>query len=293
MSDLSRSFGRGTRTNVWQFFRQATNFKPMKKSAPLKTIAGAIILSLLFVFAYRCTPGGSQSAYKEEGLDKVIKDYRDKSDFIVILYDMNYERNKYLHQYQILIESPDSSFEQEVSEWLPVSERFFQRHIDDLGMELASKKNNVLSKKAAPAGYSNYVGNPSYGRWTQRNGNSFWEFYGKFAFMNSMFNLLSRPARRDYWNDYDRNYRRSGRAYYGPGGSYYGTRGYTSSSVGKKSTWAQQPSSFKQKVRSQVSRSKPSSSRSSKSSTTKTTRSTSRYSSSSSYRSRGGGYGGK
>jgi len=159
-------------------------------------------------------------------------------------------------------------------------------------MEVATKKDGKLSKVASPAGYNHYVGNQKYGHWTERNGSSFWEFYGRYAFMSSMFHMMS-PVHRSYWNDYRGGYYGS-RPYYGPSGSnIYGTRSYTSSSSGRNTTWGSKPTNFKSQVRNQVSRSSSaakSKSYSSSSSYSRKSRSSSRYSSSSS-RSRSGGFG--
>ena len=164
-----------------------------------------------------------------------------------------------------------------------------------MGMTIASKTDGVLSKQAAPAGYNNYIGNPKYGQWQERNGSSFWEFYGKFAFMSSMFNLMSYPARRDYWNDYRGNYRGTNRDYYGPSGQkVYGTKSYTASASGNNTRWGNKSSSFKSNVRTKVARSASASTSRSYSSSNrynKTTRSSSRSSSGASYRSRSGGFG--
>jgi hypothetical protein len=225
--------------------------------------------------------------YSEEGLDKIIKQYREYPDFTVLLHDMDYANNDYVHKYQVLIEKPDSTFEEETSGWLQVSPAFFQQHENNLGMEIVSKEDGVVKRDVAPAGYSQYVGNPQYGQWKQRNGGSFWEFYGKYALLSSIFNMASRPAMYDYWDTYDRRYRGTSGPYYGPGG-YYGTRTYTQTNKGSQTSWGNKPESFKQRVRNRVSQSSTRTNRSNR-----VTRSSSRYSSSSSYRSRGGGFGGK
>lgn len=230
--------------------------------------------------------------YQEEGLDKVIKNLRDVSDYTIVLYDMNAKDSKYYHKYQVLTSKSDSTIDKKETDWLVVSESFFRKHVDDLGMEVAHKTDDVLSKETAPAGYSQYVGNPQYGHWEERNGSSFWAFYGKYAFMSSMFNLIARPAYRNNWYDYNRNYRGHNRTYYGPQG-YYGTKSYTASN-GKNTSWAKQPKSFKDNVRSKVKSSSSSSRKAAQSSQKRTYRSSSRYSHSSSRRSSGGfGGGGK
>ncbi|MCG8701672.1 MAG: hypothetical protein MI922_26710, partial [Bacteroidales bacterium] len=174
---------------------------------------------------------GGEYTYKEQGLDKIIKQYRDEKNYTVILYDMDYVDKQYKHQYQVLLTNTDSTLNEEISEWLPVTEEFFIQNQDNLGMELASKTDGRLQKEVAPAGYSQYVGNPQYGRWVQRDGGSFWEFYGKYAMMSSIFHMVTRPARYSYYDDYYRNYRGSYRTYRGPSG-YYGTTGYSKTKKG-------------------------------------------------------------
>lgn len=251
----------------------------MKKHKRLPLLS--VLLTFLLVVAAGC--GGSGSRYMEEGLDTVIKQYRETPTFTILLYDQNYEGGKYQHQYQVLIPKVDSTIETVETPFYEVSDQFFNAHVDHLGMELANKKDGKLSKSVAPAGYSQYVGNEKYGRWTQRNGGSFWEFYGKFAFMSAMFNMASSPARYGYYNDYRRNYAPSGRTYRGPN-NYYGTQSYMKSNNGRTTTWNNKPSSFRNDVRSRVKRS-------STASRSKVSRSSNRYSSKSSSRSRSGGFG--
>lgn len=241
----------------------------------------AIFLIVIAIFATtRCSTG---SRYMEEGLDKVIKSYSAVPNFTILLDDMDYANGDYLHQYRVLTMSPDSTFDEQTTEWLEVSPRFFRQNQGNLGMELASKEDGQLTKNVAPAGYSQYVGNPRYGRWEDRNGTSFWVFYGRYAMLRSAFNMGGRPARYDYWDTYDREYRSSGAPYYGRGG-YYGTDSYVNSNPrGKQSTWGRRPASFKESVRNRVSRSN--------STTSRTSRSSSRYSSSSTRSRSSGGFG--
>ena len=214
----------------------------------------------------------------------------DLQNFSIILHDMDYDdgTDKYKHQYQIVKEQPDT-VTSEITQWYDVTDIEFNKNIENMGMEIASKKDGVVKKVAAPPGYSNSVGNEKYGQWkTRSDGTSFWEFYGQYMFISSMFNMMSYPVSRGYYDDYGRSYR-SGRSYYGPssgGKSMYGTNSsYNSSKTSSK--WGSKPSSFKSSVRSKVSRS---ASRSTAAKNSRTSRSSSRYSSSSS-RSRSGGYG--
>ena len=97
-------------------------------------------------------------------------------------------------------------------------------------MVIASKgKDGKVDDSRYPPGYQ-YVGDSRYGRWrTDNSGNSFWEWYGKYAMMSHVFGMFNRPI---YRTDYDnfRDYRSSGRDYYGRG-NVYGTNGsYTKTS---------------------------------------------------------------
>lgn len=243
----------------------------MKKLSKITTI-----LLVLFIAA-SC---GGKKKYVRNPLDDIIRDHSADSNYAIILHDMDYNEDEksYMHQYKVVVEktNPDTVVS-EVTDWKPVSDVMFDDHIDDMGMELVSKKNGNLKKTVAPPGYTNYVGNEKYGHWVQRDGNSFWEFYGKYAFMSSMFNMAMFPVRYSYWNNYYGNYM-MGRPYYGPsmgGGYMYGTNSaYNTNRT--SSRWNQRSSSFKSRVRSNVSKS-----------SAKTRRSSSRYSKSST-KSRGG-----
>lgn len=254
-----------------------------------------VIIGIIVVFFIAKTCGRSDSSsssvaktWQKSPVDNLIKELNDEKNFSIILFDMdaNESSDDYRHQYQVIIQRPDTVVEKK-SAWKNVSATFFSQNLNNMGMEIVSKKDGVVTKQAVPAGYNHYIGNEKYGRWENRGGSSFWAFYGQYAFMSSMFNMGS--YRRSYWNDYrGGGYYGSSRGYYGPSGSspVYGTKSYTSSNSGRTSKWGSKPSSFKSKVRSRVSRSASSARRFS----TKTSRSSSRYRSSST-RSRSGGSG--
>jgi hypothetical protein len=235
------------------------------------------ITPFIFVLFFLTNCGGG---YEINPVDQIIQDKMDSEAFSILLYDMDVRGNfskDYFHKYRI-IESKNGEVDEVTTDWMQVPERYFEKNADNLGMELAGKnEQGDVSKIPSPPGYSSFVGNEKYGRWTQRDGNSFWEFYGKFAFMNAMFNMITFPVRRNYYDTYYRDY--YGRStYYGPrtSGGYrtYGTNSSYSRKHKTSSNWSTSPnsSSFKSRVRSSVSRS------------------SSRYSGSSS-RSRSGGFG--
>ena len=240
----------------------------------------------------------SNRTYQKTPIDNIITTYIDESNYSVLLADMNYDesKKKYYHKYKIIIdksnpseETEDKDFKVIDTDWKEVSVITFDKYQNDLGMTILSKEDGVLKKNTIPAGYNNYVGNPKYGSWqTNSSGVSFWAFYGKYAFLRSVFG-----GSRYYRNDYD-YYRRNtyGRDYYGRNRKY-GTSTYKNTN----STWASKPSSFKNRVNQNVKKSASSlkskgySSTRSYGSTNKTTRSSGKYNSSSSFRSRSGGFG--
>ncbi len=248
-----------------------------------------VLLLIVSLFS-SCSSKNDSGSYDKSPLDIVIRDLSNEMNYSIILHDMDYDDagKTYKHQYNILIEKSDTVITK-ITEWYTVSPTFFDTHKENMGMEIVSKKNWKLNKTASPPGYSNYIGNEKYGHWVKRDGNSFWEFYGRYAFMSSMFRMSTFPVRYSYWNDYNRNYYNHGRPYYGTdayGRSMYGTRSsYSNSNTSSK--WNSKPSSFKNRVRQNVSKSSSSNKSSVKN---KRSRTSSRYSRSST-RSRGGGFG--
>jgi hypothetical protein len=225
----------------------------------------------------------STRTYEKTPVDKIIVELSAEQNYSILLADMDSKGTDYFHKYKTLIEKPDTVLVRD-SDWEKVSDVFFDANINNLGMAIATKKDGKLSKVASPAGYNNFIGNEKYGQWKERDGYSFWEFYGQYAFMSAIFNMATYPVRRSYWDDYYRGGYYGSRPYYGPSGNMYGTRSYTSkNSSGGNTNWANKPSSFKNDVRRKVSRS-------AQQTKTRRARNTSRYSRSSS-RSRGGGFG--
>jgi hypothetical protein len=223
--------------------------------------------------------GCSKTDYKKP-VDTFLRDMSDIPTISVLLYDMDTEGTffkNYLHQYKI-ITTKDSIPEEETTGWYEVSKDYFMLHANNMGMEIASKKDGKVEKSVSPPGYGSYVGNTRYGHWVNRGGSSFWQFYGQYAFMSSMFGLATYPIRRSYYNDYYSNYYGTGRVYYGPmtgGVSMYGTSGsYNSGRTSSRWNSNTSNNSLRNRVNSSTSRS---------------SRSGSRYSSST--RSRSGSYG--
>ena len=276
----------------------------------------SLFIIAILVLASCSSKDKKEKAFVKSPVDDFIKDLDSVQNFTIILYDMDQEGSEYKHHYKVITEEEqkltvqnaegeDSSFvslapKEDTTGWYTVDEVFFDQHVNDMGMELASKTDGKISKTVAPPGYSNYVGNPKYGTWKEGGdggGGSFWEFYGKYAFMSSMFHMIAGPSiyRSNYIN-YANNYR-GNQPYYGATGangkSQYGT--FSQSNLNRNSNFSQKLSNnsdFKSKVNNSVQRSASTkTSAGSRSSTT--SRSGSRYNNGSSSRSRSSSSGGK
>lgn len=236
-----------------------------------------ITILIVFTVLQSCS-----SEYKKNPVDVLIVQMSDVKPFSIILEDMDVDgsfSHTYLHKYKIITEDADSVPQSRVTGWEEVSEQYFRKNENNLGMEIASKNTTgIISKSAAPPGYGNYVGNSQYGRWqTGSNGNSFWSFYGKYMMMSTMFDLMRRPYYRSDYSHYRNGGYRGSRPYYGAKSTSGSYRYGTNSSYTKQT----KPSFFSRKASK-----RGWSSSSSRSSNNKSTRSRT-----SSSRSRSGGFG--
>ncbi len=187
-----------------------------------KIILG-LLLALLFLIS-ACAPSSPL-----ERLNRQLSKY---PEYSIILKDMKKEGNfflDYFHRYKIVIgqnpaNSKELEFQSGITDWYRIPKREYEKYYNFLGMVLVSKsKSGKTSGDKYPPGYQ-YVGDPSYGTWRQDSrGNSFWEFYGKYALISQMFGMFGRPVYRSDWNTY-RNYRGRSSPYYGSN-RQYGTRG--------------------------------------------------------------------
>ncbi len=257
-----------------------------------KYLPALIVGAFLIFFISRCGRSGDSSSssssefsYVKEPITDLIKENAQFKNYSIGLFDMDYDEGKdeYKHQYRTIyepVDQPDTLLEK-TTDWLKVSDVYFQEHVDNMGMHIVTKVDGKLTKVASPAGYSKYVGNDKYGKWEKReDGSSFWSFYGKYMFMSSMFRMAMYPVMYRHYTPYMSGGYYGSRPYYGTGangGRVYGTG---SSSSRTSSSWGSKPNNFKQNVRSKVSQS---------ASATKRSRSSSRTGSSS--RSRSGGFG--
>ena len=168
-------------------------------------------------------------------IDKLQRQLDQYPEYSIILDDMDERGNFFKDYYQrykiVFAETTAGSdslvYRDETTDWYKVDKRTYKEYLNYLGMVIASKTREGGKIEAQyPPGYQ-YVGNAQYGQWVRdERGNSFWEWYGKYAFFSSMFGMFGRPIYRNDWNTY-RDYSSSGRPYYGKNREYGTTGTYT------------------------------------------------------------------
>ena len=135
-------------------------------------------------------------------------------------------RETYYHKYL-----QETNGETKETGWVKVNASFFEQNINNLGMAILSKPYGEFEPDtmAAPPGMA-YVGNPQYGEWKKDDsGNSFWSWYGRYAFFSNLFFFPPSYYYYGSWNRWRTGYRYQ-KPYYGrtDSGQYtYGTRGTT------------------------------------------------------------------
>lgn len=203
---------------------------------------------------------GCGSGPDQSPLEILKKTLKDAPTYSVVLEDMRTEgtfSKQYFHRYLVVL--PDESWK---TQWYPVSKADYQQHLDHLGMSLLARKDGNFDDFVAPPGY-HFVGDETYGRWRQDNtGDSFWEFYGKYALLSSLFGGWYHPVYRSDFGTYNR-YRKSYKPFYGSKGQY-GSKGKIVKATRpnfyakRMSAAGASSSSFSNKVNSKIGRTKTS-----------------------------------
>jgi len=207
---------------------------------------GAVMVLALFLWGCGSGP--------EDPLETIKQSMEDESTYSVVLNDMREEGaifKDFYHKYLVVL--PDKSVE---TDWFKVDENYYNQNREFLGMALLTKKEGEVNTTPSPPGYD-FVGDSKYGRWQEDNsGNSFWEFYGKYALISSLFGGWYRPV---YMNDYQgyQRHRAQNRPFFGKNKEFGSTGkiakkkrpGFYSQRMAKKS-------SFANKLKKRIGRSK-------------------------------------
>ena len=123
---------------------------------------------------------------------------------------------KYFHKY-----SEERNGRVSDTDWVEVSDDFFEDHVDNLGMDIECKPLGIFAEEIlttpAPAGMA-FVGNPAYGQWKTDpvTGQSFWYWYAQYMIFSHLFGGVGQPYyyRQSEWNHWNSNYR-GRQGYYG------------------------------------------------------------------------------
>ena len=213
-------------------------------------------------------------------------------DYAIVLDDMDIKEKdgklEYQHKYHVLKIEQDTMIVDSTGGWRTVNQSFFEKHENNLGMEIQGRHDGTYSDVAQPVGFGWAVGNEKFGEWVNENGEvvsteseesinnsrSRWRSSGPSWFL--LYWATRRPA---YRSDY-RGYRQAKAA----GKPYYGQRTGSAATYGTNSATqrARRPGYYARRATSSTF---------SRASSSKTSRNSSRYKSSSSTRSRSGGFG--
>lgn len=178
------------------------------------------IVAPLFLVSAFILPSCEDASLNNPLLD-IQRAYKDAPSYSVILDDMKEEGtffHSYYQKYRVL-----SGDQVKNLDWKEVSEEFYRKNENFLGMAIWGKDKNGQPIPPSPAVYQ-YVGDPQYGEWRQdSNGNSFWEFYGKYMMLSQMMNFAGNLIYRRDLPAYQDSVR-SGRPYMGKR-HQYGTDG--------------------------------------------------------------------
>lgn len=193
---------------------------------PLCPNVSTRLVCLLGVLAVLMLIGCSST----QPIEDIRRDLTSYPEYAVILEDMKTEGSlfqDYYHRYKIMtgrsVGGDSLDYETTTTDWRKVSEDVYNQYRNYLGMTILSKTpDGEVTDTAYPPGYQ-YVGNPRYGHWEQRGGNSFWVFYGQYRLFSDLLGGgLGRVSRTEY-DDFRTTYS-SGQVYYGRGNKY-GTNG--------------------------------------------------------------------
>ncbi len=192
-----------------------------------------LFLASLFLFTlWSCFSEKKAVTVSEEPIVNLAKDHLDHN-FSIVLHDMDVQEDDiniiYRHKYAIL-QPKEDSLVVDSTDWLTVSEDFFQANEDNLGMELVSIHDGVSSTTPKPVGFDWAIGNDKYGEWvadstaTTDTGQpeQRWRYHNGTRFLMYYW-MFSRMTGRSTFRNYSQNYKGK-RAFHGKGGTAYGTK---------------------------------------------------------------------
>jgi hypothetical protein len=118
----------------------------------------------------------------------------------------NLNQTVYWHRYGMVWQAP-AGMQRDSTPWTRITEEQYNDELPLEGLAVATRQNGKdMDEPVAPE--MAFVGNPTYGHWTRGpRGDSFWEWYGKYAMMRDLFGSSRRPIviHRTEYNTYRRD----------------------------------------------------------------------------------------
>lgn len=183
----------------------------------------------------------------KDPVKELIQQAQKEPLFTILLFDMDKEgifSKVYKHRYRIIKEENGKVVAKD-TKWYNVPVSYFQQNGNNLGMEVAAKDSSQkVSRVVGPPGYTNYIGNPKYGYWSDGQlittspeqkptaafstmvkdsvgyhsssnpATDFWHFYPAYSNVRT---LLQLPAGKIYQKEH-----KEARSHYYRGFIYYG-----------------------------------------------------------------------
>lgn len=207
-------------------------------------IKNSIFAFLAFILLTCCAAEDKSLTVRIEPSKQIVNEIP-KNDFSIVLDDMTIKKEgsfiNHQHKYKVYELKEDSLHVSSNNRWQTVNESFFEKHENDLGMEISSRHSGKLSSLAQPLGFGWAIGNEAHGEWeevkkdststasnssTNDTSNRRWRTHATSPFL-----WLWLGSRRSFYrNDYNsyRSFNNRGFSYYGSSASTtnttYGTR---------------------------------------------------------------------
>lgn len=141
--------------------------------------------------------------------------FASKLAYTIILADMDLVEETYFHKYKILELMPDKTVAMTTTDWEEISDDFFLLHETNLGMEVLSKKaDGTLNNLVTPPGFTNFIGDTTFGFWYVENEQMFWKFHPKHEPINTFLALNGIKVLRSEFDEFQEKYLFN-RAFYG------------------------------------------------------------------------------
>ena len=118
----------------------------MKKIKSQAILFSVLLSGILFA--------GCGKKFVKSPVDVIIRDMPKEEVFSIVLHDIDVKGNfskSYYHSYEIINGSDPETIKSRTTDWHEVSEREFNRYINDMGMEVAARDSTGrVTKSVAP-----------------------------------------------------------------------------------------------------------------------------------------------